>query len=122
MEKISNIVSSKSQNAVDMSKERPVRAGAPSFGAPVSEASHTFGKEKAKEEENLSALDAVSIQKINSPDIDRQSGIVDKITFSFKGSSERKDPVEKVIGMSSLESVPQEDGSEEQTQSIDVYA
>lgn len=98
-----------------MSKERPVRAGAPSYGQPVVEATQTF--QKVQREEELMGVP----QKVNSPDVARHSGIIDKITFSFKGNSERpEDSVEQTVDLSSL-AAPEESSSEE-SQGIDLYA
>jgi hypothetical protein len=123
MEKISSIVSSKSNSKVDMSKERPVRAGAPSYGQPVSTASHTFEKIK-KEEDLMTPMEAVQSLKAINPEETRHLGIVDKITLSFRGSSEKPEPViEKVIDVDAL--AGEEGASSESTeapQSIDVYA
>jgi hypothetical protein len=123
MEKISSIVSSKSPAKVDMSKERPVRAGAPSYGQPISSASHTFDKMK-KEEELMNPM--ASTEKISNPEVARHMGIVDKITLSFKGNSEKEEPIEKVIDVDSLQDSSNEGGlketQEQQPQSIDVYA
>ncbi len=126
MDKISSIISS-SKNKVDMSKERPVRAGAPTYGQPVSEATQTF-KKIEKEQELMSPMAAVTSAKINSPDVQRHTGIIDKITLSFKGHSEREEPkVEQVIDLSTLETsgdtsveVAPEEASEYQP--LDLYA
>ena len=107
MEKISSIVQSTSQAKVDMSKERPVRAGAPSYGQPVSNATKTFEKVK-KEEEQMSPVNALASQKKDSPDDLRHTGIIDKITLSFKGNSERLKPNEQVINLSSVQALSAE--------------
>lgn len=125
MEKISSIVSSTSQSKVDMSKERPVRAGAPSYGQPTSEATQTFAKPKAQEEQFMTSTPA-SILKLNKDDIQRHSGMIEKITLSFKGNSERKEPIEQVIELdaaleaSPLLESPVDNGQE--SESVDVYA
>jgi hypothetical protein len=114
MDKISSIISS-SKNPVDMSKERPVRAGAPSYGQPISPATQTF--QKVQREEELLGLP----QKVNSPDVARHSGIIDKITFSFRGNSERApESVEQVVDLSSL--APPSESSSEETPGLDLYA
>lgn len=114
-----------------MSKERPVRAGAPSYGQPVSEATHTFGVEK--EEKNklfptarVQAEQVVQAEqaKLASPDVFRHSGMIDKITLSFKGNSERPEEKETLdiepehIPTQQLESA----ASEKETPSVDIYA
>lgn len=99
-----------------MSKERPVRAGAPSYGQPVVQATQTF--EKLKREEELMGLP----QKVSSPEVARHSGIIDKITFSFKGNSERPEKsIEQVIDLSSGE-VVEVPAEESETQGLDLYA
>lgn len=121
MDKISSIISSTSQSKVDMSKERPVRSGAPSYGQPVSPATRTFEKPKmdAQEEAKASILET---KKLFTPDVARHTGMIDKITLSFKGNSERTEPgVEQVIDLSSVETSPIE-SEEGLLQSIDVYA
>lgn len=136
MDKISSIISS-ARNQVDMSKERPVRAGAPTYGQPISPATQTF--QKIQKEEELMGVtpkyqSAFSSGKIESPEVSRHSGIIDKITFSFRGNSERPEGplVERVIDMSTGEVVevpnaeqftPEQfeaDGAE--PKSLDVYA
>lgn len=88
MEKISSIVGSSSAK-VDMSKERPVRSGAPSFGRPVSEATRTFeAREKIAAEKNAE-FQRTQLNSFEAPkDAFRHSGIIDKITLSFKGNPE----------------------------------
>ena len=131
MDKISSIVSSASQSKVDMSKERPVRAGAPSYGQPVSSATKTFEKSKTEKVDKVETQDQMlasilETKKLMAPDVQRHTGIIDKITLSFKGNSERVEPgVEQVIDLSNIESSPVEEEvslESEQPQSIDVYA
>jgi hypothetical protein len=125
MEKISSIISSTSQAKVDMSKERPVRAGAPSYGQPVSPATRTFEKEKVEKEKEQTFTPAFDTQKLAKPDVERHTGMIDKITLSFKGNSERTEPgVEQVIDLSDIEGSTNEVPllEEEAPQSIDVYA
>jgi hypothetical protein len=79
MDKISSIISS-SRKHVDMSKERPVRAGAPSYGQPISPATHTFEKanqtNKTERGENPmfpTARIQAETAKLNSPDVSRHT-------------------------------------------------
>ncbi len=58
-----------------MSKERPVRAGAPSFGQTVSRSTHSY--EAPQESEVLQSSE-------NQGLMDRQAGIVDRVNFQFK--------------------------------------
>ncbi len=85
MEKISSIVGSTNAK-VDMSKERPVRSGAPSFGRPVSEATKTFeARDKIVEEKNKEFRATQANNSVLHEPL-HHSGIIDKITLSFKGS------------------------------------
>lgn len=124
MDKISSIINS-SKNKVDMSKERPVRAGAPSFGQPISPASQTFQKIQ-REDEMMNPLLATTSQKINSPEVARHSGIIDKITLSFRGNAEKVGPTtEQVIDLSSGEIVQLQNSSDNENseyQGLDLYA
>ncbi len=104
-----------------MSKERPVRAGAPSYGQPVSQATKTF--EKIKEEDQR--MNPALTERVHSPETLRQSGIVDKITLSFRGNSERTGPtVEKVLDLSTgdLTDVVNEESFETTPEHLDLYA
>ena len=106
-----------------MSKERPVRAGAPTYGQPVSPATQTFQKVQKEEELMSPASTAAATLKIGSPEVMRHTGIIDKITLSFKGNSEREEPgVEQVIDLGSLDVASGEESSEEGPQSLDLYA
>lgn len=120
MDKISSIISS-SRNHVDMSKERPVRAGAPSYGQPVSQATHTF--QKAEQEESpMTTRSEGAFEKVTSPDALRHSGIVDKITLSFKGHDGQ--PQEAVLELEP-ENVPMSSHSQgegQQPEGLDLYA
>lgn len=109
-----------------MSKERPVRAGAPSYGQPVSKASNTF---EQIQEEDKRVNPGLQREKINSPDTLRHAGIVDKITLSFRGNSERTGPtVEKVLDLSTGELSDvvshdiNEDAFNEVPEQLDLYA
>jgi len=82
MEKLSHIVKSSTQSHVDLSKERPVRAGAASFGQPVSKTNHVYeAPESAERPQAHSAFSAVQEQV---PAAERQKEIVDRVNFSFK--------------------------------------
>lgn len=120
MDKISSIIST-SRKHVDMSKERPVRAGAPSYGQPISEATHTFGVEKEAKNAQVAQTEQA---KLFSPDVFRHTGMIDKITLSFKGNSERPEQKEtfdiepEPLPTQQLEST----ASETEVPSVDIYA
>lgn len=131
MDKISSIISS-SRKHVDMSKERPVRAGAPSYGQPVSPATHTFGEEQKAEQVKrgeLAMFPTARMQaeeaKMSSPDVFRHTGIIDKITLSFKGNSERPEESETVDVVPehlSNPSLVEGESRANETPAVDIYA
>lgn len=83
MEKISKVVPSSVKNKIDMSKERPMRAGAPSYGAPIAHSTATL--KKLEEAERAKALQAAEKKKLEmSPQELKHSEIVDKVTLNFR--------------------------------------
>jgi hypothetical protein len=83
MEKISKVVPGSVKNNIDMSKERPVRSGAPSYGAPIAYSTATL--KKIEEAERAKALQAAEKRKPEmSPKELKHSQIVDKVTLNFR--------------------------------------
>lgn len=116
MEKISSILGSTSSK-VDMSKERPVRSGAPSFGRPVSEATRTFAARDKIVEEKNNEFKATQFNTSLTPQENlRHSGIIDKITLSFKGSPQNMNHNE-IVDFTSVENGPTIYADNEETQS-----
>lgn len=81
MEKISKVIPSTTKGKIDMSKERPMRSGAPNYGAPVAHSAVTL--RKMEEAKRLQALEDERRAQMSPQEL-RQSDIVDTVTLSFR--------------------------------------
>lgn len=83
MEKISKVVPSSAKYNIDLSKERPMRSGMPSYGLPVAMSAaqeKRILEQKMKDEQaQLEKLNSISASNLNT-----QQEIVDQVTLSFK--------------------------------------
>jgi len=80
VEKISKVVAGSVKGNIDMSKERPMRSGAPGYGAPIAYSAPTL-KKMALEKQMAESKAAAALQE--KPDVNKHSEIVDKVTLNF---------------------------------------
>lgn len=83
MEKISKVVPTSAKNKIDMSKERPMRSGAPNYGAPIAHSAVTLRKMEEAERVAKAAQLAEQRKLEMSPQELKHSEIVDKVTLNF---------------------------------------
>lgn len=119
MEKISKVVPSSAKFDIDVSKERPMRSGAPNFGLPIAKSTSDIKREmemdRLKSQAMASNFETESLQKVNN-DLD----VVDKVNVNFKKVAPEMNQTEKLPLILVLEDSIN-NGESESGQGLSVY-